>query len=343
MQTPAARMSAVTLLLLLFATFSFAAEPNPFAGTWATKLAGRYLLVLRLNHINSDGNVIEGTLDRPGHIQIAAAKTPGSPSVFSQIGDGVRHDKITASRLDGSILHLTVQNASDPSDQDKFNCVLKDGHMEMQFEELPPGIVLDAFIFLRAPNSAAVATDWDYGKEYNLDVHNQPNPDTQDQPNAEMKAIFDEDQRVRQPGQQIDWSVVSRTDADRREQTRKLLAADALHTGKDFEEAAFLFQHGSAPNDYLLAHTLAMVAVSRGDASAIWIACATLDRYLVNIQQKQIFGTQYNRTTPAGGSQTTWTQEPYDRTLISDALRQQLGVPSQDAQAKQLEAYQNEK
>jgi len=304
MQTPAARMSAVTLLLLLFATLSFAAEPNPFAGTWATKLAGRYLLVLRLNHINSDGNVIEGTLDRPGHIQIAAAKTPGSPSVFSQIGDGVRHDKITASRLDGSILHLTVQNASDPSDQDKFNCVLKDGHMEMQFEELPPGIVLDAFIFLRAPNSATVATDWDYGKEYNLDVHNQPNPDTQDQPNAEMKAIFEEDQRVRQPGQQIDWSVV---------------------------------------NDYLLAHTLAMVAVSKGDASAIWIACATLDRYLVDIKQKQIFGTQYNRTTPAGGSQTTWTQEPYDRTLISDALRQQLGVPSQDAQAKQLEAYQNEK
>src|SRR5690349_6349464 len=51
-------------------------------------------------------------------------------------------------------------------------------------------------------------------------------------PNAEMKAIFDEDQRVRQP-QKIDWKTVNRTDTERREATKKLLSAGALHTGKD--------------------------------------------------------------------------------------------------------------
>jgi hypothetical protein len=33
------------------------------------------------------------------------------------------------------------------------------------------------------------------------------------------------------------------------------------------------------------------------------------------------------------------TQEPYNRVLISDALRQQLGVPKQAAQQKQLEQF----
>jgi hypothetical protein len=157
-----------------------------------------------------------------------------------------------------------------------------------------------------------------------------------------MKVIFDADQADREK-EPINWNIVGRADFLRREQTRKLLADDALHTGKDFEEAAFVFQHGDQPDDYLLAHTLAMVAVSKGDAKAIWIASATLDRYLINIKQKQIFGTQYNSAAPTGSSQSTWTQEPYNRTLVSDALRQQLGVPTQAAQAKQLESYQDGK
>ena len=83
-----------------------------------------------------------------------------------------------------------------------------------------------------------------------------------------------------------------------------------------------------------------MVAVSKGDPTAIWIAAATLDRYLENIKQKQIFGTQYSSSTPSGSQETTWTQEPYDRRLISDALREQLGVPRQALQTRQLQAYQ---
>jgi hypothetical protein len=177
-----------------------------------------------------------------------------------------------------------------------------------------------------------VSTEWERNRAYTVGDF--------DIPNAQMKAIFDEDQRVRQPGEKIDWSVVGKTDAERREQTRKLLADGALHTGKDFEEAAFVFQHGDQPDDYLLAHTLAMVAVSKGDPTAIWIAAATLDRYLENIKQKQIFGTQYSSSTPSGSQETTWTQEPYDRRLISDALREQLGVPRQALQTRQLQAYQ---
>jgi hypothetical protein len=143
---------------------------------------------------------------------------------------------------------------------------------------------------------------------------------------------------VRQPGLKTDWAEASRTDAERRAQTRKLLNDGALHTGEDFWRAAFVFQHGSTPDDYLLAHTLAIVALKKGDQDGAWIAAATLDRYLSSIKQPQIYGTQFH--WPKGEATT---QDPYNRTLISDPLRQQLGVPGLENQQSQLKQWNKER
>jgi hypothetical protein len=110
----------------------------------------------------------------------------------------------------------------------------------------------------------------------------------------------------------------------------------ALRSGDDFWHAAFIFQHGDTPEDYLLAHSLAIVAAAHGRRDAAWIAAASLDRYLMRIGRKQVYGTQF--VTPRGGSTT---QEPYDRTTVSDALRIATGVPSlpfQDVQLQEMEA-----
>lgn len=64
-----------------------------------------------------------------------------------------------------------------------------------------------------------------------------------------------------------------------------MLEAGALKTGEDFEDASVIFQHGDNPQDYLLAHVLAMAAMTKGDANARWIAAATLDRYLQSVKQ----------------------------------------------------------
>jgi hypothetical protein len=156
--------------------------------------------------------------------------------------------------------------------------------------------------------------------------------------NPEMRAIFDDDQQVRQ-GQtrlsEAQWAAISQGDTARRQRTKALLKADQLHTGEDFREAAFVFQHGDAPGDYLMAHTLAMVAVARGDSSALWIGTAALDRYLHSVHQPQIYGTQFTRE-----GDSPMTQEPYNRDLISDPLRQALGVPSMAAQQEQLKSLQ---
>ena len=49
----------------------------------------------------------------------------------------------------------------------------------------------------------------------------------------------------------------------RREKVKALLAAGELKTGEDFQEAAFIFQHGNNTDDCLFAHILAMEAVLR--------------------------------------------------------------------------------
>jgi hypothetical protein len=152
----------------------------------------------------------------------------------------------------------------------------------------------------------------------------------------EMTAMFDADQSARQEMTKIDWAVLGPQDEKRRLRTKALLDSGMLKTASDFYHAALVFQHGRKPDDYLLAHTLAVVAVAQGRADATWIASATLDRYLINIGQKQIYGTQY-RTVEGGAT----SQDPFDRSLVSDVLRAALHVPPLAEQEKQRKAFED--
>ncbi len=230
--------------------------------------------------------------------------------------------------VDGA-LHFTVQNVDDPKDVDAYVMRLDGARATVMSDGLPAEDIEEPDLFERVGVGATVALDWEPNRLYTAR--------DSDVSNAEMEAISKEDQRVRTVAK-VDWEMVNKTDAERREQTRKLLAVGSLHTGKDFEEAAVVFQHGDTPDDYLLAHTLAVAAVSKGETTATWIAAATLDRYLWKVGQKQVFGTQYS-----GDAKHEWTQEPYDRELVSDALRGQLAVPSQASQLMQLKAYESQK
>lgn len=146
--------------------------------------------------------------------------------------------------------------------------------------------------------------------------------------NAAMTALFDADQAERKQTP-IDMSSLRAADTKRRQETQTLLDAGALQSGADFFHAAFIFQHGQTPEDFLKAHLLAMVAVARGRSDALWIASASLDRYLQRIKQPQVLGTQFAMI--AGKA----VQEPFNPALISDTLREALGVPPLADQAAQ--------
>jgi hypothetical protein len=97
----------------------------------------------------------------------------------------------------------------------------------------------------------------------------------------------DQDDRIQ------DRPQMSANDALRRKRVHQLLDEGALRTARDFSDAAIIFQYGQEPDDYLLAHVLALIAVAKGDKNGREIAAITLDRYLQSIGQSQIFGTQY--------------------------------------------------
>jgi hypothetical protein len=236
---------------------------------------------------------------------------------------GNEHLPLIRAQFTQGALHVGLPDNDDPKDEVKYVMSIQGDHAALIPDDPTDGYSLP---LERTASGAKPSTDWEPNRAYS--VNDSPASC------AEMKTIFDEDQRVRAVAH-IDWDAVNKTDAERQKQTRKLLVDGVLHTGEDYEWASFIFQHGHTSDDYLLAHTLAMVAVSKGDATAVWIAAATLDRYLETIGQKQIFGTQFT-----GGSDHKFSQEPYSRDLISDALRRQLGVLSQANQAEELKAIQ---
>lgn len=151
--------------------------------------------------------------------------------------------------------------------------------------------------------------------------------------NAEMAAILAADQAVRQDlaavlaGGREGALRIHAADAVRRQQVRALLDAGALRTATDFYSAALVFQHGDTPEDYLLAHTLAVAALGEGSTRSPWLAAATLDRYLHAVGQPQIYGTQ---TMMRRGEEPT--REPFDHALIPDSIRRILGVSTRAAE-----------
>lgn len=295
-------------------------EPAEFAGEWAARLSGQVFMVVRLAPPGS-GETFGGSLSRPQHFTTSGA-------AFSEIQGPVVEEPIVRSAVNGKCISFTTQDPKDKSDETEFQlCVTEPGHGTLKVNV--PG--MDAWPVTKEKGLVSVAADWDPGKSYL--------PDEGYSSNAEMEKIFAADQKDRQASiSKIDWTVVEKADAVRRAATLSLLNAGKLHTGEDFRWAAFVFQHGDTPDDYLLAHTLAMAAMAKGQSNAIWIAAATLDRYLNSIHQPQIFGTQFytKKNEPT-------TQEPYNRSLISDALRKQLGVPSQAAQEEQRKADDRER
>ena len=156
--------------------------------------------------------------------------------------------------------------------------------------------------------------------------------------NAEMRALLASDDIDHADDSKIDFVQIAHADQTRWSRVRDLLIKGKLKNGGDFRAAAFIFQHGSSTDDYLLAHALALTAVSLGDHKALWIANASLDRYLMTIGQKQIFGTQYAQQD---GPDRPFTQEPYNRDLVPDAIRKKVGIKTLSNQALFLETLEN--
>jgi len=138
-------------------------------------------------------------------------------------------------------------------------------------------------------------------------------------PKSALRKIYDEDQQNRNDVE---------GDERRRAQVRKLVAEEKVQTGEDYYYAAFIFQHGQNPDDYLYAHVLATIALGKGFEPAKWLSAATLDRYLRSVKQPQIFGTQFGSLFDDGDL------DPYNKEMLSDKMREMWCVAPYSKQLK---------
>jgi hypothetical protein len=290
--------SRLLVVLLFFAgSPALAADPS---GRWALSTGDTTLMLFEVLHTPRGW---AGTWQRPEHFE----------------SDGDSFSRVTGPK--------TRRNA--------HSARAIPGGIELTFDDPRPGATPDIFVIrprnavsadlsfvgfgsepatLNRVDGAVKLGPWDSGRTY-VRITDRPT-------DPEMTAIFDADQEARSHPESIDWKAMGAADDMRRVRTQALLDAGRLRSADDFYHAAFVFQHGHEPGDYLKAHALALVAAGRGKPAATWIAAATLDRYLQSIGQPQVYGTQFHNK---GG---TWTQGPYQQNLLSDALREASRVPS---------------
>ena len=153
----------------------------------------------------------------------------------------------------------------------------------------------------------------------------------------------DQDDRTTSARKSNDWTVLARRDDARLARVKELYQQNKLQTGNDYFRAALILQHSQASEDYLLAHELCVVALSKGKTNAQaldarGLAAASEDRFLMSINRPQRFGTQY----PVEDENAPVTRYKLYKTDsgVTDELRSAMNVPSLAA-AKAREAEMN--
>ena len=299
----------IAIALLLTTGPALAADPQ---GTWALRAGDTTLMLFKVARTSRGWS---GEKQEPAHYD-------SDGNSFANVSGPVEREKATIVReLPGGGIELTFGNQPGAL-PNVFVVRARDASTAdlgfVAFANEP------ATLFRVKPKS--VIGGWDSKRVYVRTVERPTN--------SEMTAIFDADQADRQHLEGIDWKVFGAADVVRRARTQAMLDAGLLRSGDDYYHAAFVFQHGSEPGDYLKAHALALIATARGKPSATWIAAATLDRYLQSIGQPQIYGTQF--TMKAGKMSQA---QPFHSNLLSDAIRTASGVPAlaeQDSEYKRL-------
>lgn len=116
----------------------------------------------------------------------------------------------------------------------------------------------------------------------------------------------------------------------RLEKTEKILASDKTLTTQEVLAAAFIMQHGSEVKHYRMAMELALQSfeLDPNNLDAIWLASAAQDRYLLKINEPQVWGTQLKRKMNVSGTYQIYYLENFDKSIKTDKQRQSRGLPS---------------
>jgi hypothetical protein len=153
--------------------------------------------------------------------------------------------------------------------------------------------------------------------------------------NLKLEELFAEDQADRERVYETQDEVESLRDRDvsRKKRLTMMMELGEVNTKHDLYHAAVIFQHGEKPADYLTAHRLASLAAILGHRTARWLMSASLDRYLMSINQGQVYGTQFEYNA---GEKKYQLKLPVQDPVILTFEKEMLGIPTVNDRLEQL-------
>jgi hypothetical protein len=116
----------------------------------------------------------------------------------------------------------------------------------------------------------------------------------------EVQKIVAADQSDRQDPDRIFRDEIFRNQVLKRDEARRKRIGEIFGEGcfqkaADFSAAALVFQHGNTPDHFFQTYIWSKRAVDLGDTSQKRMMGLGIDRYLVNIGQKQLFASQASK------------------------------------------------
>ncbi|MFH1725916.1 MAG: hypothetical protein ABII00_15005 [Elusimicrobiota bacterium] len=155
--------------------------------------------------------------------------------------------------------------------------------------------------------------------------------------NLKLEELFQEDQRdrARVYDTQSEVTVLNDRDAARRQRITIMMELGEVKTKADLYHAAVIFQHGESSADFLTAHRLATLAAVLGHRTGRWLLAAALDRFLMSIEQAQVYGTQFEFNPTDKRYQL---KLPIQEAVLLSFEKEMLGIPSVNDRLDQLNA-----
>jgi len=160
--------------------------------------------------------------------------------------------------------------------------------------------------------------------------------------NLQLEELFQQDQDDRQKIYDTPAAVqgLRERDTARRRRLREMIDAGEVRTKNDLFHAAILLHHSEAGEDFLAAHRFAALAAIMGHKTARWLMASSLDRYLMSLNQPQIYGTQFEYDD---GAKRYELKLPTREYLTLDFEKKFLGVPSIQERLQELNRHLTEK
>jgi hypothetical protein len=112
---------------------------------------------------------------------------------------------------------------------------------------------------------------------------------------SELQKIVDADQKERADFLHLNQDqmfAMYNQDIERRKRVAEIFAEGCFQTARDYSNAALVFQHGNTADHFYQSYIWSKRAVALGDPSQKEAMANAIDRYLVNVDQKQLFATQ---------------------------------------------------